>query len=348
MIDKLNVKDFITFLLVMGLFVLAFIVIKPIIFPIIYGILLGYLFFPLYKLSQKYFKNKYLSASFICIGLLIIIVAFFSILISSLLKQAFNFYFYVQKVDLVTTIMNTISGFFPSEEIARSVAEYLNRAVSKLLASSLNNITDMVLNTPKLVIDLFITAIVFFFSLIEGESAIKYIQSLSPLKKEVEEKFFKQFKDITSSVIYGHIFVGFLQGILTGVGLWIFGIPQVLLLTTLACLFAVMPLIGAWIIWVPSVIYLLIAGKTGAAIGLFLYGTILVSWVDNVIRPYIVSRRTQINTVIIMIGMLGGLFVFGFLGIIIGPLVLAYVLLVFEIYKKTNGGDSLIFKKSEC
>ena len=85
----------------------------------------------------------------------------------------------------------------------------------------------------------------------------------------------------------------------------------------------------------------------GAGIGLLIYGLVVISWIDVFIRPLMVSRKTEINSAIVIIGMLGGLFVFGVLGLIIGPLVLAYVLLVIELYRKKTLSEDIIFKKVE-
>jgi len=112
-------------------------------------------------------------------------------------------------------------------------------------------------------------------------------------------------------------------------------------------LVAVIPFIGAWIGWLPTVIYLFAAGRPEAGIGLLIYAILIISLIDNVLRTIIVSRKTKINSAIVIIGMIGGLFAFNILGLILGPLVLAYVLLIIEIYRKKNiKTESIIFK--EC
>ena len=92
--------------------------------------------------------------------------------------------------------------------------------------------------------------------------------------------------------------------------------------------------------------YLFVNGDPNAGLGLLVYGLLLVNWIDAVLRPMIVSRNTELNTVIVLVGMIGGLQIFGILGLIIGPLTLAYVLLVAELYRK-NLNEPVIFKKEE-
>ena len=199
-----------------------------------------------------------------------------------------------------------------------------------MASSLLNNFTDILLNSPTIFLHLFLILFVFFFGLRDGNKLVAYFQSLSPLSKESEQKIFKQFSDITHTVIFGQIVIGIVQGIVTGVGLFIFGVPNALTLTFLAILSSMFPIIGPWLVWVPADIYLFTLGRTGAAIGLLIYGLVIASLVDNFMRPFIISRKTKINSALILIGMVGGLLVFGILGLVLGPLIIAYLLLLLD------------------
>ena len=138
-----------------------------------------------------------------------------------------------------------------------------------------------------------------------------------------------------------------MQGLVAGIGYFILGVPNAIFLTILTIIASIIPVVGSWLIWVPVDIYLFATGHFWAGIILLIYGTFLISLIDNFIRLIIVSRKTQINQGIVMIGMIGGIFVFGVIGLIIGPLILAYVLLVLELYRKHTLGESIIFKKCE-
>jgi len=159
-----------------------------------------------------------------------------------------------------------------------------------------------------------------------------------PFSKDVQKKCFDYTKGITGSVIYGQIIIGMVQGVLTGAGFLIFGVPNALLLSLLAILVGVLPIIGTTIIWLPVVIYLFIGGNTVPALGVMAFG-LMSNIVDNFIRPVIVSKATKMHSGIVLVGMIGGLFFFGVLGLILGPLILAYLLIILELYrnKKTPG-----------
>lgn len=342
MIQKEKFKDLLTYALLIGLFILAFYIIKPIAASIIYGILLGYIFYPIHIWISKKTNKKNISALIICFGVLIIIIGLAVVLLNSLSKQVIDTYFYVQQIDPVNTLRELLPKVITSSEISEAIVGSLSSSVSGLLAEILSNVSMVIVNFPKILLNLFVVFFVFFFSLRDGEETIEYIKSLSPLAKETNEKFSKQFKGVTSSVLIGQVVIGIFQGLIAGMGYFIFGAPNALLLTLLTMLVGVIPVIGPWLVWIPVDVYLFASGNTGAGIGLLIYGLVLVSWIDTLIRPIIVSRRTRINSGIVLIGMIGGLFVFGILGLIIGPLVLAYVLLVMELYRKKTE-ESIVF-----
>jgi len=196
----------------------------------------------------------------------------------------------------------------------------------------------LVLNLPNILIQLAVVFFTFYFVLRDKEQFFSYIQSLIPFSKEIEKKIVHYTKGITVSVIYGQVIIGIIQGIIAGAGFFIFGVPNALLLTLLTCLAGIFPIVGTAIIWIPVALYLLISGNPLAAVGVTIFG-IISSVIDNFLRPIIVSRRSKIHPAILLIGMIGGLFMFGILGFILGPLILSYLLILLEIYrdKKIKG-----------
>ncbi len=344
MLTEKNFKDIVTAVLIVGLFILAAMILKPVIFSIIFGILLAYIFYPIYKKTLPKVKNENLCASLMCILLLLIVLIPIILILTSLINQAVNAYIALQNIDLVTSLKQTMPSIF-SSEIPTSVANSLNSFMSKIISYFISKFSGFILNIPVIMLQFFVVIFVFFFGLRDGKKAVEYVKSLSPLSKETENRFFKQFKEITNSVLVGQIIIGILQGVIAGIGYFIFGVPYPLILTLLTMLVGIIPLIGPWLVWLPVNIYLFAIGRTGAGIGLLIYGLIVISWIDTIIRPLIVSRKTKVNSAIIIIGMIGGLFVFGILGLILGPLILSYVLLVIEIYRRNRSAESLIFKK---
>lgn len=346
MLDKENFKTLLNYILVIGLFILAFLVVKPIIFAILYGILLAYILSPVHNFLVKKIKSKSLSSFIVCFFLLILLILLFVVIIGALFNQIMNAYSTFQQIDIQTLIQENLP-FISSPETAEKISDTIGSAVTKMLGKLISGMGNFLLELPTFVLEIFIFFVVLFFALRDGEEGYKYLKSLIPFKKETHDKFFQHFKDITQSVLVGQIVVGVVQGVLAGVGYFVFGVPNALLLTVLTIFIGILPIIGPPVIWIPVDIYLFLDNKTGAAIGLLIYCSLVVTWIDNIIRPIIVARKTQINSSIVIIGMIGGLFMFGLIGLILGPLILAYVLLVVELYRKEHIGDDVIFMKPE-
>lgn len=340
MINKNDLKDIIIYILVAGIFILGFFIIKPILSSIIYGLLLAYITYPVYKFLNNKIKNETISALIVCLGFFIIIIIIFFMIISSLFNQALEFYSLLKKEDIALTIVNSIPPSIIPKEIAGSFVNNLKSAISNLIFSFLDKLSNFITDIPILLLKLAILIIVFFFALRDGEKAINYVKLVSPLKKETEERFFGKFKEITNSILLGQIFVGILQGLAAGIGYFAFGIKGALLLTLISIFFSIIPMIGPSIIWAPVFIYLLISGKVNIAFIFLIYNLFFTSLIDNVARPLIASKRTQTNFAIMVIGMIGGFLTFNILGLIIGPLILAYILLIMEIYKKKELEES--------
>jgi len=191
-------------------------------------------------------------------------------------------------------------------------------------------------NLPEILLHLFVVGTIFFFALRDWDKLSEFIASISPLNKKQEELMINHFKGITDSVIYGNVIVGIIQGLFAGLGFLLFGLPHVALLTIIAIIFGVLPILGPIMVWAPITIYLLAKGKIAIAIGFIIYNAILVSGFENILRPYIVSRKTNVPTSIIFIGMVGGTIIFGIIGLLIGPLVLAYLLELLRAYKNRS------------
>jgi predicted PurR-regulated permease PerM len=121
-----------------------------------------------------------------------------------------------------------------------------------------------------------------------------------------------------------------------------FGVPNAFVLTIVTIFASVLPVIGPSIIWVPTVIYLFIKGNNVAGIQLLIYGLFLINWINVILTPRIISKKAEMNPAIALIGMIGGLYVFGFMGLILGPLILAYLILLIEIYRDKKAESILI------
>lgn len=318
-------------ILISVLVIAAFFLLRPILLSIVAGLLLAYVLNPIYKKVRAPIKNKTIAALLVCLIVIIVIFLPLWFLVPIIIKQVFDMFKFIQGMD-VGNMLATLFPGAPPQFLAEANA-IMSNFVGDVTTTTLTKLVAFLFDAPNILLQLSVVVFVFFFALRDQEKLINYVSDLSPLKKSQEQLLVREFKEITSSIIYGFIIIGLVQGIITGIGLFVFGVPRALLLTIFAIFFSVFPLIGPWLIWVPAALFLLVKGNTGVALVFILYNVIIVSSIDNILRPYIVSKRSSISPVIALVGMIGGLIVFGLLGLILGPLILAYLIIFLTAYK---------------
>lgn len=336
--DEDYLKRIITTIILVSLLVLTFYMMRPLLMSIIIALILGFIFNPLYNWVHKKIKSPNLAAGIMCIILFLVIAIPFWMLTPIFVDQSIKFYFAAQQADLVTPLKNIFPKIFASDQFSSEVASIISNFISNTTTSFVNSISKLILNFPKLFLQFLVVFFTFFFVLRDRDELLDYIKSLLPFSKEIENKIFKYSREITMSVIYGQVIIGIIQGLIVGIAFFMFRIPNALFLTFLASLAGIFPIIGTTIVWLPVMIYSIIAGNTFAAIGILFFG-LISSTFDNFFRPLFVSKMTKMHSALILIGMIGGLFIFGVMGFILGPLILAYLLIIIEIYrnKRTPG-----------
>lgn len=325
-------KNVMTAILLFALLVLSFFLVKPILLSIISGMLLAFIFSPVYDWLHKKTKSKNLSASLVSVFLALIIILPFWFFTPVLLEQSFKIYQAAQSFDFVTSLKTIFPKLFESEGLSKELVSILHSFTTKIANYIVNAFSQLILNFPTLVLQFLVMAFTFFYVLRDKEELIIYVKSLLPFSKEVEDKIFEYSKGITSTVLYGQVILGFLQGIVAGIGFYLFNVPNALFLTLAAIILGILPIIGTTLVWFPAAAYVLITQGTIPAFGVSLFG-LISNFIDNFLRPILLSKKTQINSVLMLIGMTGGIFLFGFLGFVIGPLIIGYLLILLEVYR---------------
>jgi predicted PurR-regulated permease PerM len=329
MADYRDIKKGIVGAIILGIFILTFFILKPIIIPIIFGLLFAYIFSPLYKKIHSKIKGKNISALLLLLGLVALIAIPIIYFAPILVNQAFETYVTIQNVN-----MNEVIGSFIQSDISSTIAIQLDNIIGQLFSGFLNQFKNMLVNLPSMLLLFAVFLFTFYFAVRDSDKLKKYISTLSPFSNTTEEKFMKEFRGITNAIIFGQVFIGIVQGLAVGVGLFFLGVPKTLMLTFIACVVSIIPVLGSWIVWLPVSVYLIVAGHTFDGVFLLLYGALFVSVIDNLFRPYILSKQSNLPVVLGVIGTIGGLYFFGIAGLVLGPLVLAYVLIIIEFYQQ--------------
>jgi predicted PurR-regulated permease PerM len=165
-----------------------------------------------------------------------------------------------------------------------------------------------------------------FFFVRDGAEMVSSARELIPMESAYKARLFDHLASVTRAMVYGTGLTALIQGALVGIAFLIVGLPSPLVFGVIAALAALLPVGGSAIVWIPAAIVLAVQGRWGATIFMVIWGSLLVSLVDNVVRPMLVSGRASVGTLTVFIGVLGGIAAFGAIGLFLGPVVLALII----------------------
>jgi predicted PurR-regulated permease PerM len=237
-----------------------------------------------------------------------------------------------------------VSGIFEgirSSQVVSSFSldNFLNQEnISNSIQSAGGNAVMVIQKTYQNVVGSIIWIFVMFFSLyyflIEGRKVVDKIMYLSPLRDKYEEELSHKFTSMTRATLKGTIIIGVIQGSLGGIMFWIAGVPSFVIWGVIMVILSIIPAIGSGLVWAPAGIILLFTGNIWEGIFVLLFGGIFISLVDNILRPKLVGNDTEMHPLLVFFATLGGLISFGIIGFIIGPVIMALFLALWEIYGK--------------
>jgi predicted PurR-regulated permease PerM len=187
-------------------------------------------------------------------------------------------------------------------------------------------------NTLDFVIKLFVMLYLLFFLLRDGDELVRRIRNAFPLSPGRQQNLARRFTIVVRATIKGNLVVALVQGALAGLIFWVLGIGAPLLLGVLTALLSLLPAVGAPVVWAPVAIYLLATGAIWRAVTLILFGALVIGLADNILRPILVGKDTKLPDYLVLISTLGGLAVFGINGFVLGPVIAALFVAVWEIF----------------
>ena len=178
---------------------------------------------------------------------------------------------------------------------------------------------------------LMIFAMYYFFS--DGERIVNKAKRLMPLTMEQTNIAFSQLRDVIQATMYGGVFIALFQGFLGGLLFWIVGISSPVFWGFIMAFLSFIPMVGAFLIYVPAGLILMLSGSVITGLVVIAFGTIVISQVDNLIRPYLISGRTSLHPMLLFFALLGGIAVWGFLGIVMGPIIAAAFMILLRVFE---------------
>jgi len=211
---------------------------------------------------------------------------------------------------------------------------YKDQLVVQIRNFMLKAAPDFLGSLTEWLLGFFLMLFVMFYSLQSGNSNIERMRAIIPLAPNLKDKLIEEIKSVTWAVVYGQVVTALIQGSLGGFGFFLFGVPNAVLWGFVMIVLSFLPLIGTPIIWAPAGIFLIMSGATARGIGLLLWGGVLVMNIDNFLKPRLIAGQSNIHPVVVLLGVLGGLKLFGFIGLVAGPLTLALLIALIRFYEE--------------
>jgi predicted PurR-regulated permease PerM len=189
------------------------------------------------------------------------------------------------------------------------------------------------------VIEIFFVIFTMYYLFRDGHKIVSALPNVLPLERAQSEKILARTREVISASLYGVLVIASIQGALGGLMFWILGLPSPLVWAVVMALLSMIPMAGAFIVWVPAAIFLAVSGFWVKALILAIWGAFVIGTVDNFLRPKLVGEKTKLHELFIFFSVLGGLKVFGILGIVLGPVVLAITLALLDVFRQVDKTD---------
>jgi predicted PurR-regulated permease PerM len=337
-------------LLTLLLLYAAFRIIWPFMTAILLGAILVTLTFGIFRRVRERMKGSSTKAAVVMLVGTTLLLVIPMLILSILLVQQANVVVeklqsgeaqaLVKRIDIgpgVALIKRVAPNFDPKtlspERLLLPALQQIPGWVARNGGAVLGGLAGMVLGFALVLLTMF-----FFYT--EGEEIVTQLSVLSPLPRRYDREFGERFKDVIDATFRGQLFTGLAQGFMTGVGLAIAQVPGSGFWGAVAALLSLIPMVGAAAVWVPAAIFLVISASMGSrpwwqAIFLIIWGVLFVSLVDNIVRPWAMKGKAQLPAIPLLFAVLGGLQAFGFVGLVIGPLVFSLLMSIIDIYKRS-------------
>lgn len=298
--------------------------------------------YPLYKFFLKKCRKPALASAATLLSIIVVVILPIAAVVMVAYQQAFVFFqtFDFQSLpSSVDTLSRDIQSRYPTLfhqlHITRhDLAAYATSGAKKAAAWLLDQGTTWSLVAVGSLVNVVLMLFIMFYFYIDGERILQRIYRWSPLPDDYEQAIFKKFLVVGRGTLKGIFIIGALQGVLCALLFWAVGIGSPIFLGVLTIFASIIPAFGAGLIWFPVALILLFSGKFGAALTVFLVGGLVVSTVDNFLRPKVVGQDIRMHDVMVLVSTLGGLAVFGLPGFIIGPILAALFLSCWTIFEK--------------
>ncbi len=320
-------------------FYLCYLVAQPFLVPLIWALALAVLAFPFYKYISKDVKKPNMAAALATAFVAIVIVAPIVLLSRQLATEIW------QNAQIVGQQLESGEWHQPFTQNATfaGITEWISQSVD--LEAPISQLTSMIPDVATrflsgslwIVFQFLVTFFALFFFFRDHEEILKGVRRLVPLTSDETDTIFKRIRDTLHATVFGEVFIAFLQGAMGAFAFWVTGIPAAIFWGFVMGLLGFLPAIGTWMVWLPAGIYLISQGSWAGGIFLIVWGTLMMTLLTTLIYPKLVGNRLHLHTLLVFVAILGGIFAFGTVGLIVGPAVIAVTLSLIDVWKERIG-----------
>jgi len=342
MIDAPKIRNVLFFGLMVLVLVVFLFVMKPFFFPIFWAAVIASVFRPVYKKVRGKINNPDLSCTLVVVLILLIILLPAGIIGSLAISESVDLYSSVDKDnnDVKVSIQNIFNQFTHhpmvqklriDEKIWIEKFTEATKAIANYLLGSIRSLTE---NALIFFLKFGVMLYALYFFIRDGDKFQKMLIRFIPLGGGREEILLQKFKTTALATLKVTLIIGGIQGMLGGIIFFITGINGSMMWTIIMVLTSIIPSVGCSIIWAPAGIIMLITGHTWQGILILLFGALVISTVDQLLRPFLLGKDVQMHPLMIFLSTLGGIMLFGISGFVIGPIVCSLFLAILEMYEQ--------------
>ena len=336
-------KQITLFLLTLGILILCTLILRPFFFAIFGAIILAVVTQRPYNWLASRIKNPSLCATVALIVIILVVIIPLYFLADELSQQAYATFkafrngahqekiasFIANRPALAARIEDFTSSI-DINNVARSVAAYLGGNLAGFLGNSVRIITELV-----------VMLFVLFFLLRDCTLALASLRSLLPLHEDETTELLDRVGETILATALGRLTIALVQGVLAGLAFWVLGVPSVILWAFTLTVCAMIPAFGSFLVWGPVAIYLGLTGHWGTAALLAAWGGLIVSTIDNILYPILIGSHMRAHTATILLSILGGIALFGPIGIVLGPVLFTVAATLLDIWHTRTNQQSL-------
>jgi len=317
---------------------LALFVLLPYLQFVLFGVVLAYILFPVQRRVERYLRPTFAALGLVAATLLLVLIPLVYV-VSLAARQALGVVRAIRGGELD---LATIEGMLETNGYAVDLAA-VYEANQERIAAGIREVTmgalDLVGSLPGLFIGLTVTLFVLFALLRDGERLVSWFQWVLPVEDAILDELREGLDELMWASVVGNVAVAAIQAAMLGVGLVVAGVPAVVFLTVATFVLTLLPLVGAFGVWIPASVYLVANGRQTAGAALAVYG-LFVTFSDSYLRPALIGQTAAFNSAIVVVGIFGGLVVFGAVGLFIGPVVLGGAKLALDCFARASAEES--------